>query len=1194
MEFVEQLRILEAAQGDSARLALATVDLAHSGLTDAERTTLKGALQSAAIPHWVDESILANLIGESRENSTRYLARLRGLSVVEPFPARGEGAVNVHEATRKALRKMLREQQSDRFALVSKRARECLSDEAMFHERIERLYHLFAVDQDAAAIECERLDAEATHVAGPEAWRALATMLSELVDEKWLGGRALLQALLSVHEARISRSETAGVEEAGRTALNLAKQFNQLRSASRAHVLLGDFFVLRGQLESALVAFRESLELLQKLISEEPTNLAGQSNLGVTHSRIGDIFVQQGRIDEALASFREYLTIAQRLAAQDPTNVGWQRELGVAYSRIGDIFVQQDRLDEALASFREYLTIAQRLAAQDPANANWQSDLGIAHAKIGDIFVQQGRLDEALASFREYLIIAQRLAAQDPTNADWQRGLGVGRSRIGGIFVQQGRLDEALASFREYLTIAQRLAAQDPANANWQSDLGIAHAKIGDIFVQQGRLDEALASFREYLTIAQRLAAQDLTNADWQRGLGVAQSRVGRVLAALGDRQEALPVLRGAERQVRQAIAMAPAVTQWTEDLANIRDLLRNNIIDEAKNVLTKREGSALGLFNLGKDLKNEQRFNLARRMFALAAKQQADVALHRKIVQQHASSTEKDPDLPLDRRYQRALEIIAPVLAEAEEYLQQQADKGIEQREEIINAHQETFGIAGAIHKRWWQVDTQVRHLVKAEELYEKGWRLAQGRSGPGIPDQGYTGINAAFVLDLLAQQVPDDLELVAQRKQKAQEIRSEIRTRLTALPENKRNDWWTLVTLAEACFGLRDYDGARHWLKAAADITPPQRWEYETTVKQLARLAMIQAGGDKAVEEFATSDAWSVLSEFVGGDQAGLLTAFSGKVGLALSGGGFRASLFHIGVLARLAELDMLRHVEVLSCVSGGSIIGALYYLKVRGMLESKPDNEITREDYLKLVHDMDEQFTAMIQHNPRMQVFSKVAQLGQRTEEMAKLLDTELYGPAAGLKQGDRPELRSLRICPPLTRNELSLPREERSPFVPKYDNWQRAHKVPILIINATTLNTGHNWQFTATFMGESPNQIVPEVDANERLRRMYFDEKMPEQHRKLPLGLAVAASAGVPGLFRPVQLADLYKEQREIQLVDGGVHDNQGIGGLLEQDCTVMFISDASGQFVTEREPSRLETSVLMRSNSTLMARVRELD
>ena len=58
-------------------------------------------------------------------------------------------------------------------------------------------------------------------------------------------------------------------------------------------------------------------------------------------------------------------------------------------------------------------------------------------------------------------------------------------------------------------------------------------------------------------------------------------------------------------------------------------------------------------------------------------------------------------------------------------------------------------------------------------------------------------------------------------------------------------------------------------------------------------------------------------------------------GKVGLALSGGGFRASFYHLGVLAQLAELDVLRHVEVLSCVSGGSIVGACYWLALRNRL-------------------------------------------------------------------------------------------------------------------------------------------------------------------------------------------------------------------------------------------------------------------
>lgn len=41
-------------------------------------------------------------------------------------------------------------------------------------------------------------------------------------------------------------------------------------------------------------------------------------------------------------------------------------------------------------------------------------------------------------------------------------------------------------------------------------------------------------------------------------------------------------------------------------------------------------------------------------------------------------------------------------------------------------------------------------------------------------------------------------------------------------------------------------------------------------------------------------------------------------GRVGLALSGGGLCAAFTHLGLLARLAECDVLRSVEVRVCVS------------------------------------------------------------------------------------------------------------------------------------------------------------------------------------------------------------------------------------------------------------------------------------
>ena len=57
--------------------------------------------------------------------------------------------------------------------------------------------------------------------------------------------------------------------------------------------------------------------------------------------------------------------------------------------------------------------------------------------------------------------------------------------------------------------------------------------------------------------------------------------------------------------------------------------------------------------------------------------------------------------------------------------------------------------------------------------------------------------------------------------------------------------------------------------------------------------------------------------------------------QIALTLSGGGYRASVFHIGVLSYLYHLKlddgsrMLDHVTVVSTVSGGTITGVNYLL-------------------------------------------------------------------------------------------------------------------------------------------------------------------------------------------------------------------------------------------------------------------------
>ena len=608
--------------------------------------------------------------------------------------------------------------------------------------------------------------------------------------------------------------------------------------------------------------------------------------------------------------------------------------------------------------------------------------------------------------------------------------------------------------------------------------------------------------------------------------------------------------------------------------------------VHDAEIILAGRSAPPTDILKLVGALYQERRFGLARKLLdRLSADPQVAInpPLRRRVAQKRALSTYKDPDLQTDDKLQRALAI-----------LQAAEDLG-------STRDQETLGLAGAIYKRMWEHTGREAALETSLAFYLRGSQ--EEIRG----DYGYTAINAAFVLDVLADiESPEDYsaavlsESAAQRRDRAQTIRREIVAELPGLETAEAwlgQTWWFLVTLGEAYFGLSDYASAECWLLRAAELPGVADWEREATARQLARLLRIKDRDARRDSQRPDDRARRVLSNFLRDDVAALESVVRGKVGLALSGGGFRASLYHIGVLAKLAELDVLRHVELLSCVSGGSIIGAHYYLEIRQLLRSKLDRDITQQDYIRIVQRISQDFLRGVERNIRVRIAAEwltnlrmiVQPDYSRTKRAGELYEREIYSRVPD-GEGQRERwLNELTITPP----------GEPPDFSPKDHNWRRANKVPILVLNATSLNTGHTWQFTATWMGEPPAGIDAEVDANYRLRRMYY-EQAPDPHKQMRLGSAVAASACVPGIFEPLSLANLYeriasdgsgKVRPLVRLVDGGVHDNQGIGAVLEQGCSVVLVSDASGQMEDQDQPGSGLLGVPLRSNSILQSRVR---
>jgi Tetratricopeptide repeat len=375
MDFTEQLRILQAAQGNPALLALATVDLAHNALPPGERTRIKDALVAAAVPHWCDRDFLAALLETTPEEGERLLGQLCALTVVEPFPARGEHAVNVHEAARLALREHLRVTDAARWKALSTRARAHVCQGTEPHTRIEALYHLFAIDQSAAAAACEALDREFTDGGRPEVLHALTLALRELTDGGWLTGSAQVEALLAPLRVRHWRGEAAQLEAEARDVADLARTASDPSGIGRTQLLLGDVLQTKGQLDEAMAAFRESLAIDQRLASIDPSNTGWQRDLAVAHDRVGNILQAQRRLNEAVTEFHKAFAIDQRLASIDPSNADGQHNLAIAYYKLGQAYQGMENEENAQSSYRSAVEAMERAGAMSPGNVGWKQDL---------------------------------------------------------------------------------------------------------------------------------------------------------------------------------------------------------------------------------------------------------------------------------------------------------------------------------------------------------------------------------------------------------------------------------------------------------------------------------------------------------------------------------------------------------------------------------------------------------------------------------------------------------------------------------------------------------------------------------------------------------------------------------------------------------------------------------------------------
>src|SRR5262245_24879197 len=256
--------------------------------------------------------------------------------------------------------------------------------------------------------------------------------------------------------------------------------------------------------------------------------------------------------------------------------------------------------------------------------------------------------------------------------------------------------------------------------------------------------------------------------------------------------------------------------------------------------------------------------------------------------------------------------------------------------------------------------------------------------------------------------------------------------------------------------------------------------------------------------------------------------------KIGLALSGGGFRATLYHLGLVRFLRDAGILSNVTHITAVSGGSIFAAHLVLNWSRYNGSESEFDAAAAEVLRFVRlDVRNRILrryalGLPLHWPR-----RLAGLSNRRLTRAGLLEYHLekylYGDTSLFQLPEHPRLHILatnlsegRICS-FNRDGLSMMRREH----------------------------GHAFRM----------------------------EQFPIRLATVPM--AVAASSAFPGFFPPSELtgADVGARSGEFGrqvYTDGGVFDNLGVrifrflalsSGTDERPWDGVLVSDVGKPFET---------------------------
>lgn len=417
----------------------------------------------------------------------------------------------------------------------------------------------------ARIAESERARAEANLVEA-QTQRAEADRQRLIAEEqRRIAEAEAAEANLQSQIAEAQRAEADAQRRNAETQQERAeRRFAQVRKL--ANTFLFDFHdkiaALPGSTEAREMVVKTALEYLDSLAKEAEGDVSLQNELAAAYLRIGDVqgFPRQanlGHRDAALVSYRRSLELSERLRAKGQKDVALLRRLAETYGKAAEVARFMNKQADAKESYQKALIVGEQLLDLDGTDEVGHHTVTLVYEGLGNLANLDGN-NTALGV--EYLRRSQAAVERWVKEAPSERArltLATSHLQLGGKLLPTGAIQEAEATINKGVMILEEFLKASPDNLKAKTILSDLYSELGDVAKAKENPRESAKRYQRALTIYEEMAAQDSRNALARLNVRFKASQLGEVLLDF-DPAQAVTMLRKALDRGPDARPLSP------------------------------------------------------------------------------------------------------------------------------------------------------------------------------------------------------------------------------------------------------------------------------------------------------------------------------------------------------------------------------------------------------------------------------------------------------------------------------------------------------------------------------------------------------------------------------------------------------------------------------------------------------------